>query len=37
MDVIPERFTLDLLEIKPVPLEVVKNPAESSSDVSRNS
>lgn len=26
--VIPERFTLDLLEIKPVSLEVVKNPAE---------
>jgi ABC-type multidrug transport system permease subunit len=26
--VIPERFTLDLLELKPVVLEVVKNPAE---------
>ena len=28
MVVIPERFTLDLLDIKPVTLEVVKNPAE---------
>jgi ABC-2 type transport system permease protein len=28
MVVIPERFTLDLLEIKPVTLTVVKNPAE---------
>jgi ABC-2 type transport system permease protein len=28
MVVIPERFTLDLLELKPVVLEVVKNPAE---------
>lgn len=28
MVVIPERFTLDLLEIKPVALEVLKNPAE---------
>ncbi|MBM3294742.1 MAG: ABC transporter permease [Candidatus Aminicenantes bacterium] len=28
MVVIPERFSLDLLEIKPVFLEVVKNPAE---------
>ena len=28
MVVIPERFTLDLLEIKPVTLDVVKNPAE---------
>ncbi|MCX6567340.1 MAG: ABC transporter permease [Candidatus Aminicenantes bacterium] len=28
MVVIPERFTLDLLEIKPVTIEVVKNPAE---------
>jgi len=28
MVVIPERFTLDLLDVKPVTLEVVKNPAE---------
>jgi ABC-2 type transport system permease protein len=28
MVIIPERFTLDLLEIKPVTLSVVKNPAE---------
>jgi ABC-type Na+ efflux pump permease subunit len=28
MVIIPERFTFDLLEIKPVTLEVVKNPAE---------
>jgi ABC-type Na+ efflux pump permease subunit len=28
MVVIPERFTLDLLDIKPVTLEVIKNPAE---------
>jgi ABC-2 type transport system permease protein len=28
MIVIPERFTLDLLDVKPVALEVVKNPAE---------
>ena len=28
MVVIPERFTLDLLDIKPVTIEVVKNPAE---------
>jgi len=28
MVIIPERFTLDLMEIKPVTLEVLKNPAE---------